>query len=79
MKMLFILLSIFLIACTPSNTGNEFRDLCKADGNVWMKMESIDDGVRSSEEACEGCMVEDNHICNIEKYKLKKVELGINQ
>ena len=56
---------------------SEFRAMCEQDlGELaWMKMVPFRDGVRSSEEACFGCMVDDNNmICDRVEYEQWKAQ-----
>ena len=51
-----------------SEEGLSFEELCKKNGNTWMKMQPIKDGKMSGEPACDGCMVGNNHLCSIGEY-----------
>jgi len=48
--------------------GSSLKELCQADGNMFMKMGPVLNGVPTGEPACEGCMIGNSHICNKEEY-----------
>ncbi len=51
-----------------SEEGLNFEELCKKNGGAWMKMQPIKDGKMTSENACDGCMVGNNHLCSLGEY-----------
>jgi|SRR3989344_323181 len=44
------------------------KELCAQDGNMFMTMRPVLNGVPTGEPACPGCMIGNNHICDIETY-----------
>ena len=42
--------------------------LCKTNRDMWMEMEPWRNGKKISDERCFGCMVGENHFCNVEEY-----------
>ncbi len=51
-----------------SEENISFEEICKKNGNTWMTMAPIKDGKMTSENACAGCMVGNNHLCSIGEY-----------
>ena len=51
-----------------SEEGLNFEELCKKNGNSWMKMQPIVDGKMVDAPACDGCMIGNNHVCSIGEY-----------
>jgi len=51
-----------------STEESSLKELCLKDGNRFMKMGPILNGVPTGEPACEGCMIGNSHICDIEDY-----------
>jgi len=73
-KFVFLLFVLFLIAGCSQSTGQatseiSLQDLCKSNGNMFMKMPPTIDGVRTGEPACAGCMIGMSHYCTIEEYQ----------
>ena len=67
-------LLVLLAGCAKTPTGGvavedgAYRELCKANGNMFMTMEPTVDGVPTGEPSCAGCMVGGNHYCGQEEY-----------
>ncbi len=51
-----------------SEENISFEELCKKNGNNWMKMQPIKDGKIIDAPACDGCMVGNNHVCSLGEY-----------
>src|SRR3989338_5493884 len=51
-----------------SEEGLNFEELCKKNGNSWMKMQPIVDGKMVDAPSCDGCMIGNNHVCSIGEY-----------
>jgi len=51
-----------------SEEGLSFEELCKKNGNNWMKMQPILNGKMVDAPACDGCMVGNNHLCALGEY-----------
>ena len=82
-KFIFTLLILGIVlvsACTSQKTNNldEFENLCKNNGHMWMEMEEMMDGEFIGGDMCSGCMPSDNmgHFCNMEDYKKYMDESG---
>ena len=45
-----------------------YEELCKTNRDMWMEMEPWRNGKKISDERCFGCMVGENHFCNVEEY-----------
>ena len=77
MMVVLLLASLLLLtACVSNNntTGGvvaeelSVEELCAQDGNVFMTMGPVIDGVPTGEPACGGCMVGNNHVCDLDTY-----------
>jgi len=69
------LVGIFLLVAgcaNSSGTGNpqesSLKELCTNDGNMFMKMGPVLNGVPTGGAACSGCMIGNSHICDKEEY-----------
>jgi len=63
---------LFMVGCSDTSqiqAGESLEELCKKDGNMFMKMGPVIDGVPTGDPACAGCMIGNSHICEIEEYK----------
>ena len=61
----------WLFVRTPRTTemgSLTFEELCKNNGDQWMEMEETRKGKPISNTMCFGCMIVDNHFCNVNDY-----------
>jgi len=66
-------LMVLLAGCGKTPTGGAVADmslqeLCQKDGNMFMTMGPVVDGVPTGEPACAGCMVGTGHYCTVDEY-----------
>ncbi|MBI4010199.1 MAG: hypothetical protein HY361_03355 [Candidatus Aenigmarchaeota archaeon] len=77
-KMLIVIIALLIISFLlfsffrkPRSTelGNlTFEELCKNNGDQWMEMEETRKGKPTSTSMCSGCMIADNHFCDVDEY-----------
>ena len=70
----FLALALLLVGCKNGPTGNavaqdlSLKELCTQDGNMFMKMGPVIEGIPTGEPACYGCMIGNNHVCDKNQY-----------
>ena len=47
---------------------NSYEELCKKNSDIWMEMEPWINGEKISDEKCYGCMIGENHFCDVNNY-----------
>ncbi len=47
---------------------NSYEELCEKNGDMWMEMEPWINGEKISDEECYGCMIGENHFCDVNNY-----------
>ena len=66
---LMLILVLLLAGCATGNVVNATNEeTCKGNGNMWMTMQPVLDGVPTGGAPCPGCMYGGSHFCNEEDY-----------
>jgi len=66
MKIIYLVLLVLLLAgCAKTES---LQEVCANDGNMFMTMKPMVNGVPTGDPACAGCMVNGGHFCNLEEY-----------
>ena len=53
---------------TTLEDGLTFKERCARDGNMFMKMGPVVNGIPTGEPACAGCMIGNSHLCDEAEY-----------
>lgn len=66
----FLILVVIVAGCTTPSSLKDFEALCIENNHTWMRMTPMENGVETSSEACWGCMINNNHVCDQSAYEM---------
>lgn len=70
-SVLIVLILFFIVFRQPDSIElgvSTFEELCIRNGDQWMEMAETRKGKTLSTDMCFGCMIADNHFCDINDY-----------
>jgi len=64
-----LILTLLVAGCSTGNVvKTTYKETCKSNGNMWMTMQPVTDGIPTGDPACPGCMYGNSHFCNEADY-----------